>query len=154
MKIKDNIFDKVMEGVCLACVLGVTLYLIFGWSKIPEQIPMHYDWAGNIDRWGSRSELIIMPIMLWFMYGLLTVVGKFPQLWNTGVTVTEENRFRVYRTVKYMLETIKLIVILDFVYLTIQPLTGKNMPVWFLPVMLGLVFGDLVFWLIKLVRVK
>ena len=154
MKIKDNIFDKVMEGVCLACVLGVTLYLIFGWSKIPEQIPMHYDWAGNIDRWGSRSELIIMPIMLWFMYGLMTVVGKFPQLWNTGVTVTEENRFRVYRTVKYMLETIKLIVILDFVYLTIQPLTGKNMPVWFLPVMLGLVFGDLVFWLIKLVRVK
>ncbi len=154
MKIKDNIFEKIIEAVCLVCMIGITIYLILAWAELPDKIPMHYDWAGNIDRWGNRGELIIMPIMLWAMYGFLTLVERMPRLWNTGVTVTAENQFRVYRTLKYMLKTLKLIVILDFSYLTIQPLTGKNMPRWFLPVVLVLVFGDIIFWLIRLARVK
>lgn len=154
MKIKNNTFDKVIEMLCLLAIVGVTAYLVVSWPRIPEEIPMHYDFAGNIDRWGDKSELIIMPIMLWLMYGFLSAIGAFPMLWNTGVTVTEENKYRVYRTVKYMVKTLKLLVVLDFAYLTIQPLTGNNMPVWFLLVMLGLVFGDLIFWMIRLVRVK
>ena len=154
MKIKDNVVDKMIEGICLVCLIGVTFYLILTWSKIPEQIPMHYDFAGNIDRWGDRGELIIMPIMSWVMYGFITLVSKIPRLWNTGVTVTEENQFRVYRTLKYMINTLKLIMVLDFTYLTIQPLTGKNMPGCFTPVLLVLVFGDIIFWLIRLAKVK
>ena len=30
------------------------------------------------------------------MYIFLTVIENFPQIWNTGVTVTEENKDRVY----------------------------------------------------------
>ena len=45
---------------------------------------------------GSKGELVILPIIGWLMYIFLTVIENFPQIWNTGVTVTEENKDRVY----------------------------------------------------------
>lgn len=30
----------------------------------PEQVPMHYNLAGEIDRWGSKYEQLIFPIMI------------------------------------------------------------------------------------------
>ena len=31
---------------------------------LPDRIPMHYDIQGNIDRWGSKNENFIFPILL------------------------------------------------------------------------------------------
>ena len=31
---------------------------------LPEKIPMHYDLEGNIDRWGSRTEILIFPVVI------------------------------------------------------------------------------------------
>ena len=154
MKIKNNLADKIMEAICLVLMVGIVLYLMITWGNIPDKVPMHYDWAGNVDRWGSKGELLFLPIMTWLMYGFLSVVGLFPGAWNTGVKVTEENQVRVYRVIKYLINSLKLIVVLDFSYMTINTIIGRNLPVWFLPVFLGLTFGDLIFWLVKLVRVK
>lgn len=154
MKIKNNLADNIMEVICLILMVGIVLYLILVWNKLPDKIPAHYDWAGNVDRWGSKGELLILPIMTWIMYGFISVVELFPKAWNTGVKVTEENQARVYRVLKYMIKSLKLIVVLDFSYMTINSILGKSLPGWFLPVFLGLTFGDLIFWLVKLVRVK
>lgn len=45
---------------------------------------------------GKKSEMLLLPVMAWLLYLLLTVIERFPKIWNTGVTVTEENRERVY----------------------------------------------------------
>ena len=31
---------------------------------LPDVIPMHYDTKGNIDRWGSKSESFVLPIII------------------------------------------------------------------------------------------
>lgn len=31
---------------------------------MPDSVPMHYDLAGNIDRWGSKYENIIFPVII------------------------------------------------------------------------------------------
>lgn len=31
---------------------------------LPDQIPAHYDLAGNIDRWGSKIESFILPVLV------------------------------------------------------------------------------------------
>lgn len=33
----------------------------------PDRIPMHYDIAGNIDRWGSKNEQFIFPVTILFL---------------------------------------------------------------------------------------
>ena len=63
MKIKNNKIDILMEVLCLVMLVGLTIYLGISWSSLPDKIPAHYDFAGNIDRWGKKGELLIVPIM-------------------------------------------------------------------------------------------
>ena len=154
MKLKKNKIDRIIENMCLTLLIGVTAYLIFNWGSIPDKIPAHYDWEGNIDRWGSKTELMILPIMSWFLYLLITGLQQVPLAWNTGVKITEENEERVYRTLKYLLETLKLIVVADLTYLAVNSIIGKPLSGWFTVIVLVAVFGDLVFWIVRLYQVK
>lgn len=154
MKLKNNKIDWIIESICLILLVGVTVYLIFNWGNIPDKIPAHYNWKGNIDRWGNKTELMICPIMSWFLYLLITGLQQLPLIWNTGVKITEENEERVYRTLKYLLETLKLIVVADLTYLTVNSLMGKTLSGWFTMIVLAAVFGDLIFWIVRLYQVK
>ncbi len=154
MRLRGNKVDYVLEGICLFILLGMLLSLMLSWSSIPDKIPAHYDLAGNVDRWGSKTELLILPIMSWIMYGFITVLERFPTAWNTGVKVTEENQERVYRTLKYMIKTLKLILVADFAFMSFCSATGRSLPGWFTVVVLVAVFGDLIFWIVRLVQIK
>lgn len=46
----------------LSMIPLVVTSLIF--QFIPDKIPMHYDLEGNVDRWGSKSESFIFPIII------------------------------------------------------------------------------------------
>ena len=152
--IKNNKIDRIIEFMCLTLLIGVTAYLIFNWGSIPDKIPVHYDWEGNIDRWGNKAEVMILPIMSWFLYLLITGLQQVPLAWNTGVKITEENEERVYRTLKYLMETLKLIVVADLSYMTINSLMGKSLSGWFTMIVLVAVFGNLIFWIVRLSQVK
>ena len=154
LKLKRSKYDILLEIVCLILLIGVLIYLFLNWNSIPEKIPGHYNAMGEIDRMGSKKELLVLPIISWLMYLGMTVLERFPQIWNTGVTVTEENKGRVYRVLKNMLSTMKLIVVAVFVYLTINSSRAISLSVWFLPVFITLMFGSIIFFSMKLVRVK
>ena len=83
IKIERNALDVLEAIVSLSCLVGVSLYLILAWSTIPAQIPAHYNAAGEVNRWGSKSELIVLPIISVLLYGLITLIEHYPQGWNT-----------------------------------------------------------------------
>lgn len=152
MKIKTTAADIVMEALGLVLMLGVSLYISVRWPSVPDKIPAHYNFAGEIDRWGEKGELVFLLAIAWGIWLLITVTERFPRFWNTGVEVTEQNRFHVYRTLKYMIKTMKLIIAAVFTCLILHTLTGENLPGWFFLVLLGALFGDMAFWLIWLYR--
>ena len=51
---------KVMWILSLIALAGTAMALRF----MPDQVPMHYDAAGNIDRWGSKYENLIFPVLI------------------------------------------------------------------------------------------
>ena len=116
MKIKPTAADVIMEILSLVLMIGVSLYIFIRWSSIPDKIPMHYNFAGEIDRWGEKGELLFLIAIAWGIWLLITVTERFPKFWNTGVEVTEKNREHVYRTLKYMVKTMKLIIVIIFTY--------------------------------------
>ncbi len=142
-----------INGLCLALLAGVSLYLIAAWSDIPEQIPGHYDAAGEVNRWSGRGELIFLSALGWVMYIGMTVIEHFPGLWNTGVKVTEQNREQVYRALRTLLATQKLWVVATITYLTYNAALSRQLSVWFLPAFLVLGLGSLAICLLWLFRI-
>ena len=51
---------KVMWVISFIALAGTVIVLQF----MPDQVPMHYDAVGNIDRWGSKYENLIFPVII------------------------------------------------------------------------------------------
>lgn len=154
MKIKRGKLDIILNVLCLIILISTILFLIVIWSKIPDKVPMHHDFAGNTDRWGAKLEIIILPIITWIMYIFMTIIEKSPQVWNTGVKITEENKERVYSILLHLISTLKFIVVCVFTYLTVQTAVTFELSTWFLPIFIVGIFGDLLYWILKLFKVK
>lgn len=58
-------------------VIGISCAMIgIHWSNLPEQVPMHFNLAGEANRWGSKSELFILPAMSLGMWALFRFMSK------------------------------------------------------------------------------
>lgn len=154
MKRTKSRYDVGADFLCLVLLLGTAVYLMIVWSRLPDKIPAHYNAAGAVDRWGNTGELPVILAIGWMAYLGMTAVGRFPQIWNTGVPVTPENKEAVYRTLQTMLSTLKLLLTAVFSFLTVNSSLSRNLPAWFLPAFLTLVFGSILFFTIKLVRTR
>ncbi len=154
IKITRSRYDIVVEILCILCLLGTVLYLIINWGSIPNEIPGHYNAMGQVDRVTKKSSIFAVPIINLIMYLGMSAVERFPQVWNTGVRITEENKYRVYRIIKDMVKTIKLLMLIVFSYLTINSATATELSPWLLPVFLILMFGSMIYYIVKLVRNK
>ena len=65
---------KIMWLISFVSLVGTAIVLQF----MPGSVPMHYDVAGNIDRWGSKYENLIFPIIILIMSLFWTLfIGYF-----------------------------------------------------------------------------
>lgn len=154
MGLLSSKYDIAVNFICILLFLGMAIFLGLTWQDIPDQVPGHYNAQGEIDRWTGKGELLITPIVGWLLFIGVTVIELFPKLWNTGVTVTEENWPRVYRVIKNMMGTMKLQLSAIFVYITINSALQNPLPSWFTPGVLIVVFGSLGYSIVRLVQVK
>lgn len=134
MKPRYSKYSVAVNLVCLILLLGISIYLGVTWGSLPDKIPGHYNAAGAVDRWGSKEELLISPVIGWIVFLGITAVGFFPQAWNPGVKITEENREKIYRIIRNLLNTMKLIITVHFSFLTVNSALAKALPVWSFPV--------------------
>jgi uncharacterized membrane protein len=153
-RIKNTKYDIFINGMSIILLCGMFLFLILNWNSFPGKLPAHYNFAGEIDRWGNKSELWICPILAVILFVVLTALEFFPQLWNTGVQITDKNQERVYRILKNMLVTLKGVTVGVFSFITVSSALARPMPVWFLPVFLLLLFGSLAVNLLRLANAK
>ncbi len=46
---------------------------------MPDIVPLHYNFAGEIDRWGSKYEHFLMPVLLIVWVILMQVITYFQE---------------------------------------------------------------------------
>lgn len=62
-------------------IIGIVLipfvYLAFLWNTLPEKVPTHWNYKGEIDRWGDKYSLIGLLFLLSVLtYLLLLIIPK------------------------------------------------------------------------------
>ncbi|MBC8570076.1 DUF1648 domain-containing protein [Zongyangia hominis] len=144
--------QKVMEILSLAVVVLTALWMLISWSGIPDKIPTHFGFSGEVDSWGSKSSLLVFLAIEAGVYLLLTMVNRFPKIWNMPVEVTQKNRDFVYRTTLTMLCVVKLVIVSWFAWILRVSMAQKNLSGWALPVFLLALFGPLIYYLVKCVK--
>jgi len=65
------------EGIIVAIVIAPLVYLMAVWNSLPEAIPMHWNLAGEVDRYGTKQELLwVLGGLQLFTYALLLFLPK------------------------------------------------------------------------------
>ena len=116
------------------------------------KIHTHYGFGGQPDAWGNKSSCVVPLVIGGVMWLMMWGIEQVPMIWNTGVTVTEENRGRVYRILKNLRVTIRLVVAAIFAWMTVCSARSQPLGSWFMPLTMLLVFGPIVLCLVQLYR--
>ncbi|WP_298651971.1 DUF1648 domain-containing protein [uncultured Proteiniphilum sp.] len=158
-KVKINLTttDKIIEIIGWTAVVGIWVLTLMNYEKLPEQIPIHYNGAGEADGFGDRSHILTLPIVSTLFFIGLTILNKYPRIFNYFTPITEENAFRQYSNATRMIRLLKLLFVVVFgliVFRTIQHVneTVDGLGVWFLPLTIGLFFIPVAYYLINSIR--
>lgn len=61
----------------IGIVLTPFVYLAIIWNSLPEKVPVHWNYKGEIDRWGDKFSLIIILFLLpVLIYVLMTFIPR------------------------------------------------------------------------------
>src|SRR4051812_17944965 len=66
-----NIF---LRRIVWPIMLIPAVYLAILWNHIPQTVPMHFDFKGNVDRYGSKHELLVLIISLTVLNAIVYLV--------------------------------------------------------------------------------
>ena len=156
LNLKITPLEIFLNVITLATFVGTIVYLFSSWTIIPSEIPAHYNAVGEVDRWGGKGEILILPITALLMWVGMTVLEKFPHVYNY-MNLTKDNARAQYLNGRLLINVLKNEFVLLFSYITwksIQIAIGENdsLGVWFLPVFLLIIFGSMGYFIVKSLR--
>lgn len=125
-----NSVDVIIEALAAICLTYMVTQLIVDYPELNQKVPTHFSANGLPDDWGSRSSLLIFPIVAIVLYAGMTVLNRFPHVFNYPVTITDQNAEKQYKYAKTMLSTLKFTTIGLFLFIQLQTLNvAKEMQV-------------------------
>ncbi|MEG0979220.1 MAG: DUF1648 domain-containing protein [Oscillospiraceae bacterium] len=148
MKLKYTIPQILLE--ILGAVIIVVFFVLIGikYPTLPQQIPTHFNGAGEIDAWGNKSSIWFLLGVGMILYVLLSVVSFFPSAWNFPTSkMTEKNKIPLYQCMKTFLIATKIEMLAVFFYISIFTINGTGLSEMFIFVFFAILIGTgLLFW--------
>jgi uncharacterized membrane protein len=125
-------FKKEIPFIAIALIPFA--YLIYIWNRLPEKVPMHWNGAGEIDRYGDKTELVGVLFLLvginYFVFLIIPYVDPKKKLQNMG------NKLNIMR----MILTLFMSALAIFILYSVEQ---KSSNPGFVFVIIGLLFAFL-----------
>ncbi|MBI1882157.1 MAG: DUF1648 domain-containing protein, partial [Chloroflexi bacterium] len=140
-----------LEAVAMGGILLSIGMLVLFWSSLPALVPTHFGVSGDVDAWGDKRTLLILPGVSLILYLTLTIASRFPHKFNYPWPITAQNAGEQYHLARSLLawlkaETIILFAIIE--WMTIRTALGQanGLGVVFLPFFMVVIFGTTGFY--------
>jgi uncharacterized membrane protein len=159
LKIQLTPTDQVLELLGWGVLLALWVWIGTNFSSLPDSIPTHFNAAGEADGFGTKASIIGLPLIATLLYIGLTLLNRFPHIFNFPTPITPNNALSQYTNATRMIRYLKLILVFVFAgisYQTIQQAngTGEGLGLWFLPLTLVLIFVPLIYFVSKSFQTK
>lgn len=159
LKLPKTKYEKIWDYFGGGLFVLSILYIFVMWGKLPEEIPGHFNGAGEVDRWGSKIELLILPfigLLLWILLGLLE---KAPHMHNYPARLNESNVEAFYLNSRKGLNEIKNLCLILFAAISFQMIRialgkAENIGWWFLPIVLIVIAIPIIKGIVATTKIK
>lgn len=143
-----------LETAAALALLTMAFVAIKRWPLLPETIPHHFGVSGKPDAWGGKWILWLLPGISLVLYVGITILSRYPHIYNYPWSITEENAATQYHLARTMLGALKAEIVLLFAYLQWQVIQAafresEGLGMAFLPIFLILLFGTIGVYFVK-----
>lgn len=115
--------DKLLDKLSFAAVIFLWIYTAANYFQLPETIPSHFNLKGDIDDYGSKNLLLIIPLIVTLIELLLSFLVRRPGLMNKysypRITDPERLEKQVLLT-RRLLRTMMIIIAVAFNMITFE----------------------------------
>ena len=99
--------EWVWDIIGLIVYIASVFFLIYIWNKLPDQVPGHYNAQGEVDRMGSKFELLLLPGIGLFMLILMQFFERHPEMHNYPQRFNESNAQQFYLQSRKLVNQLK-----------------------------------------------
>lgn len=98
------------------------IIILFVYTKLPEKLPMHFNYKGEVDRYGAKASIwVLFVIGTLLYYGLNLIIKKVPAYkHNYPVKITDKNAATVYQLSLKMMVWLNMTIVLLFLLISIH----------------------------------
>jgi uncharacterized membrane protein len=136
-----RILRYIARGIGSAFLASIVLLVATQWSKLPAEIPTHFNAAGDPDGYGPKSALLLMAGVASSISLFLAWIERRPSSLNYPIQITDEKRSALHQLGSDMILALNFginTIFLYLVYAMIETAAGRRdgLGVQFLPLML------------------
>jgi|SRR5699024_3641641 len=153
------------KGEWLYDIIGYSLYiasiifLIIIWTRLPEEVPAHYNAFGEVDRWGSKWELLALPGVGAFILLLMQTFERFPEVHNYPKRFNKSNAAQFYLNSRKLINQLKNICLIIFSLILFESVSiaigwGNGFGKLFIPITIICLLIPIVIMMIRQKRIK
>ena len=89
-KVKCTRLVRIVNWLCGALLIGITVWVACRYPTLPDRIPIHYNADGVIDGYGGKSMIWGLLAIMWIIVIVMSVSELFPKCWNIPFKVTKK----------------------------------------------------------------
>ena len=155
IKLELTTIDKIVEILGWTSILAVWVLVITNYNSLPDKIPIHWNFAGKADGFGDKVSILPFSIVPTVLFLGMTILNKYPHVFNYPTAITEENALSQYRNATRMIRYLKFIIVVIFGLMALETISyvsgDKGFGIWFQPMMM-LFFIPLIYYVIRSYR--
>ena len=110
----ENILFTIFDVFNFGLVVFLWWFTVKNYKALPQTIPVHFDFDGKADNFGSKKYSFLMPIMLIALYFLFAFIVRSPESANFPVKITAENEEAQFLIMKVFIRWLFLLISLIF----------------------------------------
>jgi uncharacterized membrane protein len=153
-KIDYKKVNMIMDAISALSIIGMIVCTFFLWKNSLDPVPMHYNFNGEVDTYGSKSSMLILLFIDVICYVGIALLSKYPEVYNYCVEINEENREKQFLMAQTFMKAINAEITVIFFYIQLHTLIGittgrQNLSVGFMPLFLIILFGTIGFYILK-----
>lgn len=123
-------FRRGLDILGLAALPGAAVFAAVRWRAMPDQVPIHYNAAGQIDNYGPKAYVFALPVI-----GLALFGGTF----LVDLIVANEGGIPAgtAANVRIALASVRLLLACSFAYITVCVCLSAPVGRWLTPALYG-----------------
>ncbi|MBF6608342.1 MAG: DUF1648 domain-containing protein [Flavobacterium sp.] len=77
LKFHPTVFDKVLFISAIILLVAQSGITIHHYSSLPEIIPIHYNALGEVDGFGNKIHILILPLVTTLLFAIKSAKKSF-----------------------------------------------------------------------------